>query len=421
MAGRVLHVLSQRPLRTGSGITLDALVRHASRAGWQQWAVVGTPAADPQPAVGDLPPERIHPVRFGRGDLDFPLPGMSDVMPYESSRFSMLTQDQLASYRRVWRERIAEVCAEVRPDLIHVHHVWLVASLLADAVPGIPVVNHCHATGLRQMDLCPHLAAEVRRGCARNTRFVVLHAEHGAALARCLALGPERIVTVGAGYREELFHRRGRGPRRTADLIYVGKLSFAKGLPELLDAFARLEILQRASGGGVVELSGPLRLHVVGSGAGPEAEALRHRMVAMPGVVGHGALSQPELAGRLRRCALCVLPSFYEGLPLVLVEAIACGCRAVATAVPGVVRELVPRLGDAMEVILLPRLVGADEPLAEDLPHFVAALTGALRRGLRREAQTVDPEALDAALAHFTWHAVFRRVEAVWRDLRRPC
>ena len=36
--GKVLHVLSQRPLLTGSGITLDALVRLAAAAGWEQAA-----------------------------------------------------------------------------------------------------------------------------------------------------------------------------------------------------------------------------------------------------------------------------------------------------------------------------------------------------------------------------------------------
>ena len=38
----ILHVLSQRPSLTGSGITLDALVRHAA-PGWNQVVVVGVP------------------------------------------------------------------------------------------------------------------------------------------------------------------------------------------------------------------------------------------------------------------------------------------------------------------------------------------------------------------------------------------
>ena len=56
----------------------------------------------------------------------------------------------------------------------------------------------------------------------------------------------------------------------------------------------------------------------------------------------------------MRRSTVCVLPSFYEGLPLVLVEALACGCRLVATDLPGVVDELAPRIGAALELVELP-------------------------------------------------------------------
>jgi len=41
---RVLHLLSQQPGRTGSGVTLASLVRHAAESGWEQCVVVGLPA-----------------------------------------------------------------------------------------------------------------------------------------------------------------------------------------------------------------------------------------------------------------------------------------------------------------------------------------------------------------------------------------
>ena len=68
---RVLHLLSQRPSRTGSGITLDAIVRHASDSGWDQRAVVGVPVDDTQVEVGGLARDRIETVTFGGGDLAF--------------------------------------------------------------------------------------------------------------------------------------------------------------------------------------------------------------------------------------------------------------------------------------------------------------------------------------------------------------
>ena len=98
MSGKVLHILSQRPGRTGSGITLDALVRQAGAADWTQRALVGVPAGEVRPEVGGLDPELVARVTFGRDDADlpFPVPGMSDVMPYPSSVWSTLSDRQLA-------------------------------------------------------------------------------------------------------------------------------------------------------------------------------------------------------------------------------------------------------------------------------------------------------------------------------------
>jgi glycosyltransferase involved in cell wall biosynthesis len=406
MTARVLHVLSQRPSLTGSGITLDALVRCAGRAGYDQLAVVGTPVSDPAPVLGGLPQERVRPLRFGTDALPFALPGMSDVMPYPSSRFGALSAAQIGAYLEAWRSLLAAAIADFRPQLIHAHHVWLVSSLLREIAKDVPIVVHCHATGIRQMALAPHLAERVRTGCARADRFAVLHADHARALALSLGVPADRVHVVGAGYRDDLFHAIGRGGGE-GRVAYVGKLSAAKGLRWLLDAFERL--------------GGDATLHVVGDGSGPEAEALRERMRELsPRVTAHGTMSQRELAGLLRRCDVCALPSFFEGLPLVLVEAFACGCRIVSTDLPGVASALAPHLGDALTAVRTPRLDGPDVPRAEDLPAFVDDLEAALRASLAAEPVGTTSPAFAAALAPFSWGAVFGRVEAIWRELLPP-
>jgi len=401
MPHRVLHVLSQRPGRTGSGVTLRALVHEAAKAGWMQEAVVGTPIDDPGPEVGDLPARSVHPLHFGTPPLDWPLPGMSDVMPYESSRWQDLSDGQLEAYRSAWRRHLAGVLHKFQPDVIHVHHMWVLGSIIKDVAPDTPVVMHTHATGLRQMELCPHLADEVRSGCVRNERFLVLTEDLARRYEAALGIGPDRVDVIGAGYRDDCFHDRGRGPETCTDVVYVGKYSRAKGLPWLLDAWER-----------VAAKEPDRRLHVVGGrGGGHEAEALRVRMEAMaPGVVVHGHMEQPELAQVMRQCGVFVLPSFYEGLPLVVVEAIACRCRAVVTGLPTVREELVAHLGDAIEIVDMPRLRGIDEPEPEDLPRFVDDLERALMKAC---AEGALEERLPA-LQRFTWRETFQRVEAAW-------
>lgn len=412
MPGRVLHILSQRPSRTGSGVTLEAMVRQAEAAKWQQAAVIGVPGDDTSFAVGDLAPGAIYPVRFAAAtpaavDLDFPVPGMSDVMPYRSTVWSTMTAAQLTRYRTVWQKHLTEVIATFAPDVIHSHHIWLVSSLLKTIAPDIPVVTTCHSTGLRQMQLTAHLAAEVRRGCARNEHFCVLRDDHGQQLREILGIGPERVTVTGAGYRPDLFYHDPKIAQRPSDLLYIGKYSHAKGLPWLLDAFEQLATTDKT-----------LRLHIAGSGAGDEAEALRKRMTAMPQVVLHGQLDQGALADLMRRCGVCVLPSFYEGVPLVLVEAAACGCRLVSTALPGVVERIAPHLGGYLELVPLPRLTGTDQPVAADLPRFVAELSTALTKAVAEVAEVSSAnKPSSATLAPFTWDAVFSRVEKVWHRL----
>jgi len=326
-------------------------------------------------------------------------------MPYRSSVWSRLTEDMLREYREVWRSALVQAVADARPDLVHANHLWLMSSLVPDAAAGVPSVAHCHATGLRQMELCPGLRDEVVAGLRRHSRFVVLHADHAATVAETLVAATDRVAVVGAGYREDYFNDRGAPPasERRGNLLYVGKYAAAKGLPWLLDA---CEVLWNRGDRFV--------LHVAGDGAGPEAEALRSRLQAAGRRVRvHGRLDQWALATVMRRCCALVLPSFYEGLPLVLAEARACGCRLVSTALPGVAATLAPSLGPDLQLVPPPRLTGPDTPVAADLPAFTERLAAELTDALAAGVSPPDP----AVLEPFTWSAVFRRVEAIWREL----
>jgi glycosyltransferase involved in cell wall biosynthesis len=200
---------------------------------------------------------------------------------------------------------------------------------------------------------------------------------------------------VPAGFREDLFHDDAASPREPRSLLYVGKYSHAKGLPQLLDAFERLD---------------DIHLHVAGDGSGDEAEALRARMTGMNSVTLHGQVNQSRLAELMRGAEICVLPSYYEGVPLVLVEAAACGCKVVATDLPGVVEQIVPVLGRKLTLVESPEMDGIDTPLEKALPAFVDRLAAALKTSLESAGRPVDVTALG-------WGSIFARVESIWTQL----
>ena len=128
------------------------------------------------------------------------------------------------------------------------------------------------------------------------------------------------------------------------------------------------------------------------------------------------------MAAIFRRSHLLILPSFYEGLALVLLEALACGCRLVSTNFPGLEEVLGELPGSYCRLVELPRLKSLDTPFLEDEASFEGRLAAAIQDQI--EAVQKEPK-MDAALMtpilkEYTWTRVFERVEQVYfRALNR--
>ncbi|NCO86554.1 MAG: glycosyltransferase family 4 protein [Rhodobacterales bacterium] len=105
-------------------------------------------------------------------------------------------------------------------------------------------------------------------------------------------------------------------------LLFVGRLAAVKGLPVLFEALTLIaDRLPR------------LRLTLVGDG--PDRRALEAEARGLP-VAFVGYKSQSEVAELLRGADALVLPSFAEGLPVVLMEAMAARLPVIATRIAGV-------------------------------------------------------------------------------------
>ncbi len=173
----------------------------------------------------------------------------------------------------------------------------------------------------------------LRRACG-GCHHVAVSKGAAADFRRVVGLSDDRVSAI---YNPVIDARLLQKARERVDhpwfkaripvIVAVGRLQRAKGFDVLLEAFARL-IQRRAA-----------RLLILGEG--PERqrlEILRTRLglddsVAMPGFVGN---PYPYM-----RCAdVFVLSSRWEGLANVLIEALACGARVVATDCPHGPREI---------------------------------------------------------------------------------
>jgi glycosyltransferase involved in cell wall biosynthesis len=156
-----------------------------------------------------------------------------------------------------------------------------------------------------------------------RTDVFLFESEYVAGRHRAYAGDPRRITRiVHNGISEAEFAPIVPAAERV-DLVYIGELRDAKGVPFLLDALLRL----RAAGR-------PLRLLMVGSG--PDSAVLADRVVAMG--LGEAVSFEPPQAIRsvLARGRLMVVPSLAESLPYVVLEAAAACQPLVATNVGGI-------------------------------------------------------------------------------------
>lgn len=410
---RVLHLLSQQPGKTGSGVYLQALVRESGAAGLLQRVIVGMPAAEPLPSLPPLEGPDIRAVRFGLPPLSFPVAGMSDVMPYESTRFSTFTRDMLESYLHAFFTVLSEEIDSFQPDLIHTHHLWLVTALARAGFPDIPVVTSCHGTELRQCELSPLLVPFVVPACAAVDRVMALHEEHAGKISTLYGIPRERIDVVGAGFRDDVFCPPGADfcPPKERDFVtiaYAGKISRAKGVHCLIEAMQKID----APPGKQVKLL------VAGSAGGEEGEEIRAMAAGIDAAIEFlGALPQERLAEVFKAADIFVLPSFYEGLPLVLLESIACCCRVVVTDLPGMDGWLPDEFSRSrlVERVPMPRLLGPDRPDPDMLPSFIEDLAAALNRQLHRSlTEEVRSEEMLCHLEPVRWQGIFRKVLEVY-------
>ncbi len=404
---RILHVLSQRPEATGSGVYIRAMIAAAIRRGHESFLLAGVPGPRP-PAIPELPPERCRFVHFGGPDLPFDVVGMSDVMPYDSCRFRDLTPAEVDAYHAAFDRRLQEALAAFRPDLIHSHHLWLLSARVRRLCPDLPVVTSCHGTDLRQFQNCAHLRPLLVDACRKIDAVLALSEIQKSEIAQLYDIAPGRIHVVGAGYDAGRFHPAPKPAPKPVRVLYAGKLCRAKGVVHLLRALGRIA-------------EPNWRLELVGGGSGPEKEeVLAQARDLGERVVVTGLIDQAALAERMRRAHIFVLSSFYEGLPLVLLEALASGCRLVATALPGV-QELFAGVQDpAVRQVALPAMAGIDRPAETGKGDFEARMAEALREQMNAALRAPDPDLTPfrPLLERFTWEGVHRSVAAVYDTLR---
>jgi glycosyltransferase involved in cell wall biosynthesis len=189
---------------------------------------------------------------------------------------------------------------------------------------GIPVVLHLHAAQLH------HFYRELPRPLKRLTRWVFSLPESCLVLGNTarqfvieeLQVQSSRVEIIINGVPEPSYERRIAGEHPMQRVLFLGNLSERKGISDLLQALA-LPGLNTSQ----------LEVTVAGGGDVPLYKA-RAQQLGIEGFVRFvGWSDQQQVAQMMAMADVLVLPSYDEGLPLVILEALANGVAVVCSPV----------------------------------------------------------------------------------------
>lgn len=288
----------------------------------------------------------------------------------------------------------ARACLVQRPAIVHVHSASHASFLRKSLVlllarwSGARTICHLHGGRFQRFaseDAGPLLRRWIRHTLEASTRVIAL----SPGWAQCVReLAPRaRVEVLPNPVRRAGARRQGEADR----ILFLGRIAPAKGVGELLQACARLS--GRHPG---------LRLVLGGEG---ELDWARRRANQL-GIAGRvelpGWLDADGREAQLARAWLFCLPSYAEGLPMAMLEAMAAGVPVVASRV-GAIPETI---ADEVEGLLTP-------------PGDVDALEQALERVLVDRAlhARLACAALDSIERNYSASMVCGRLVSLYAQL----
>jgi glycosyltransferase involved in cell wall biosynthesis len=253
----------------------------------------------------------------------------------------------------------------------------------------IPYVVKVHGSDLNVQANHPLRRPQIRSALTGAAGVVAVSR---ALATKAIGLGtrPSNVHVIYNGVDTSVFSPESRAQSRarlgfstyTPLLLFVGNLKPSKGCLDLLEALPALLAVQPLA-----------RLIYVGTGAA--RTALLERAQAL-GCLDHvevaGAVAHADLGDWFRAADLLCLPSHNEGVPNVVLEAMACGTPVVASRVGGI-PEVVPHYAGILVA-----------------PHQRQALSTAL---IEASARRWNHKRIAAHARGFRWEDNIRQLDAI--------
>ena len=219
-------------------------------------------------------------------------------------------------------------------DIVHTHSTEAgIIGRFAASIAGSPIVIHTvHGVPFApdRNDLLERLVLHCERAAAHRTDCFVTNADAIAEDYLSRGIGrSEQYTTIYSGIDVEQFQQAGPASDVTGEgvrVVMIGRLTNGKGFEDLL---AAVDFLDRKNLSVYLVGDGPLRETL-------KAEIEERNLSNTIYMLGY----RDDVPAILAACDVFVLPSYREGTPRVLTEAMASGLPVIATDIAGIPEQI---------------------------------------------------------------------------------
>ena len=258
----------------------------------------------------------------------------------------------------VWRIFRKLLMEGWKPDLIHAHvYSAGIPSIILGKIYRIPVIITEHWSGFSRHTLSRFQLLGAR--FVMNRANMILPVSKSLEKAIKLYGINNKFEVVPNVVNTDLFYPSStqKNTEGLKKILFVALLTPIKGVPYLLQALSRLR-----------EKRQDFILDVVGDGPNRKEYGELSRKLQLEDIVYfHGLKTKQEVAKFMKYSNFFVLPSEWENLPCVLIEAMSSGLPIVATKVGGIPEIINKKVG----VLVPPKNVNAlSKAIAYMLDHY---------------------------------------------------
>ena len=216
-----------------------------------------------------------------------------------------------------------------RPDLVHIHSSFgpsfyrKIPFILLGRLCRIPVVNHIHGA---EFDMFYEQASEAKRRLVRLiyrqcSRLLVLSEEWKARIGGLVQADRIVIVENYCVIPEGEYDRE----RNDGQVLFIGELGARKGCYDIPDIWER-----------IIKEVPPARLVMAGDGETEKIKQCFAKRGLLSGVTFPGWVRGADKTCLFEQSAVFLFPTYNEGMPMALLEAMSYGLGIVTTEVGGI-------------------------------------------------------------------------------------